>query len=51
VLSILDRRDGGAYTQADVARAEAFAELAVGVLETDPVLQGSLDGRPTSRGE
>jgi hypothetical protein len=51
VLSILDRRDGGAYTQADVARAEAFAELAVGVLEVDPVLQGSLDGRPTSRGD
>jgi putative methionine-R-sulfoxide reductase with GAF domain len=29
VLSILDRRDGGAYTPNDVTRAELFAELAV----------------------
>lgn len=32
VLSILDRRDGGPYDQADVARAELFAELALAML-------------------
>lgn len=32
VLSILDRRDGGPYAQADVPRAELFAELAVAML-------------------
>ena len=31
-LSILDRRDGEAMDQADVARAELFAELALAVL-------------------
>ena len=31
-LSILDRRDGGAMDQADVARAALFAELALAVL-------------------
>jgi hypothetical protein len=51
VLSILDRRDGGAYTQADVVRAEAFAELAVVALEVDPSAMGSLDGRSTAPGE
>jgi hypothetical protein len=29
VLSVLDRRDGGAYGPADAARAEAFVDLAV----------------------
>jgi GAF domain-containing protein len=32
VLSILDRRDGGPYDQADVTRAELFAELALSML-------------------
>ena len=32
VLSILDRRDGGPYGQADVRRAELFAELTVSTL-------------------
>ncbi len=32
VLSILDRRDGGPYDQADVTRAELFAELALAML-------------------
>jgi putative methionine-R-sulfoxide reductase with GAF domain len=32
VLSILDRRDGGPYDQADVRRAELFAELALAML-------------------
>jgi hypothetical protein len=32
VLSILDRRDGGSYDQADVTRAELFAELALAML-------------------
>jgi hypothetical protein len=32
VLSILDRRDGGPYAQADVPRAQLFAELAVAML-------------------
>jgi putative methionine-R-sulfoxide reductase with GAF domain len=32
-LSILDRRDGNAYTPADVTRAALFAELALQVLE------------------
>jgi putative methionine-R-sulfoxide reductase with GAF domain len=36
VLSILDRRDGGAYDQRDVMRAESFAELAIVALEVDP---------------
>jgi serine/threonine protein kinase len=31
-LSVLDRRDGGAYTPADVPRAELFADLAVAAL-------------------
>ena len=35
-LSVLDRRDGGAYDQRDVMRAESFAELAVVALEVDP---------------
>ena len=36
VLSVLDRRDGGAYDQRDVMRAESFAELAIVALEVDP---------------
>ncbi len=32
VLSILDRRDGGPYDQADVTRAELFADLALAML-------------------
>jgi eukaryotic-like serine/threonine-protein kinase len=32
VLSILDRRDGGPYDQADVGRAELFADLALAML-------------------
>jgi hypothetical protein len=36
VLSVLDRRDGGAYDQRDVLRAESFAELAIVALEVDP---------------
>ena len=35
VLSVLDRRDGGAYDQRDVMRAESFAELAMVALEVD----------------
>ena len=42
VLSILDRRDGGAYDQRDVLRAESFAELAVVALEVDPSATGEL---------
>jgi hypothetical protein len=42
VLSILDRRDGGAYGERDVMRAESFAELAVVALETDPSVLGEL---------
>ena len=36
VMSILDRRDGGAYGPADVTRAELFAELALAVLDLEP---------------
>jgi hypothetical protein len=50
VLSILDRRDGGFYTQADVARAASFAELAIVTLEIDPSAVSGLDDRATSRG-
>jgi GAF domain-containing protein len=32
VLSILDRRDGGPYDQADIKRAELFADLALAML-------------------
>ena len=32
VLSVLDRRDGGPYGQADVRRAELFADLTVSTL-------------------
>jgi tRNA A-37 threonylcarbamoyl transferase component Bud32 len=35
VLSVLDRRDGGAYGERDVMRAESFAELAIVALEHD----------------
>jgi GAF domain-containing protein len=31
-LSVLDRRDGGSYTSADVPRAQLFADLAVAAL-------------------
>ena len=36
VLSILDRRDGGPYTPADVTRGDLFAELAVTALAVGP---------------
>ena len=42
VLSLLDRRDGGAYGERDVMRAESFAELAYVALETDPSALGEL---------
>lgn len=35
VLSILDRRDGTAYTVNDIPRAELLAELAVAAIETE----------------
>jgi hypothetical protein len=35
-LSVLDRRDGGAYTPADVPRAQLFADLAVAALPVAP---------------
>src|SRR3954453_1941210 len=34
-LSVLDRRDGNAYTTADIARGELFADLTVTALEID----------------
>jgi hypothetical protein len=37
-LSVLDRRDGGAYGAEDVSRATLFAELAVAALEYGPEL-------------
>jgi hypothetical protein len=36
VLSVLDRRDGGAYGPNDVSRASLFAELAIAALDIDP---------------
>jgi Protein kinase domain/GAF domain len=36
VLSVLDRRDGNAYTPADVTRGDLFAELAVTALAVGP---------------
>jgi hypothetical protein len=42
VLSILDRRDGGAYGERDVMRAESFAELAIVALEVDPSALGEI---------
>jgi GAF domain-containing protein len=33
LLSVLDRRDGRAYGQEDLVRAEAYAELAVTTLD------------------
>ena len=36
VLSLLDRRDGSAYTPADVTRGDLFAELAVTALAVGP---------------
>jgi hypothetical protein len=36
VLSVLDRRDAGAYGPSDVTRAELFAELAVAALAVGP---------------
>jgi hypothetical protein len=35
-LSVLDRRDGGAYGPNDVERANLFAELAIAALDIDP---------------
>jgi hypothetical protein len=45
VLSLLDRRDGGAYGPGDAERAALFAELAVTVLETDADALPSLGTR------
>jgi Protein kinase domain/GAF domain len=42
VLSVLDRRDGGAYGPADVTRAELFAELALAALDAEPDVFTSL---------
>lgn len=39
VLSLLDRRDGEPYSADDIARADLFAELAVGVMDSDPRLE------------
>jgi hypothetical protein len=36
VMSVLDRRDGGAYGPNDVTRAQLFSELAIAALEIDP---------------
>jgi eukaryotic-like serine/threonine-protein kinase len=36
VMSVLDRRDGGAYGSNDVARAQLFSDLAIAALEVDP---------------
>jgi hypothetical protein len=33
VLSILDRRDGKPYTEADLPRAQVFADLAAAALD------------------
>ena len=38
VLSVLDRRDGGAYGPNDVSRASLFAELAIAALDIDPTV-------------
>src|SRR3954463_13872008 len=35
-LSVLDRRDGGAYGPNDVERANLFAELSIAALDIDP---------------
>jgi hypothetical protein len=35
-MSVLDRRDGGAYGPNDVIRAQLFSELAIAALEIDP---------------
>jgi GAF domain-containing protein len=47
VLSVLDRRDGGAYGPEDVARAGLFADLAVATLE--PQSSGSQNTGPENR--
>jgi hypothetical protein len=41
VLSLLDRRDGEPYTADDIERADLFAELAVGILDSDPRLEAA----------
>jgi len=49
-LSVLDRRDGGAYGAEDVSRAALFAELAVAALAHGPeLLPGtSIEGAPSA---
>ena len=47
VLSLLDRRDGSAYTPADVTRGELFAELAVTALAVGPGAFQPSGVRPT----
>jgi hypothetical protein len=51
VLSVLDRRDGGAYGPLDVLRAELFANLAVAALAVGPGAFRDLSGaNPTLGG-
>jgi hypothetical protein len=45
VISLLDRRDGEPYQQADVARAALFADLAVVALDLDAFPLSSRGGR------
>src|SRR5262249_43358081 len=45
VLSLLDRRDGGPYERADLARAALFADLAVVALDLDTFPLSSTGGR------
>jgi hypothetical protein len=45
VLSLLDRRDGGAYQQRDLGRAALFADLAVVALDLDTFPLSSTGGR------
>jgi hypothetical protein len=45
VLSLLDRRDGGPYQQADLGRAALFGDLAVVALDLDTFPLSSTGGR------
>jgi GAF domain-containing protein len=45
VMALLDRRDGGPYAQADLARAALFADLAVVALDLDTFPLTSAGGR------
>ena len=42
VLTVLDKRDGGAYDVADLARSAMFADLALAAMDAEPGARAAL---------